>query len=363
MLVAPLVGCGTGAAGDLSVPLESTVRITSSPALTFPHDRDADDIALGRIGGATRLSNGTIAVLDGSSQHILLVDSTGSLVRTVGRQGGGPGEFTGAYFLAQCQPDSLFVHDASLGRMSVFDSNGDYVRQFQPPRPPTRIAACDPSGPFAHLYNDDGFIMPSAEAPLQYFDVLLVRESGDSVGGVAHVPFARNRPLTTITQFALDAERLIIGTADSGHVSVYTLSGSPSGRLDLGITPRRTTAPHYDQAIEALIATVTGPSAADQEMAKVLRRMMHTIGMPEFLPTYSQVLVDPTGTVWAVTSSLGDPVTELRAVSRDNRRLGVVHLPVGLLIHEVGLDYVLAATADTAEEPRVLVFRLTRGEW
>lgn len=352
-------GTERSAGDEPDAPTELTVDF--EPIVAFPYDADADGIALGRLAGATRLTNGTIAILDRPNDRRLISDSTGRLIRQIGQQGSGPGEFTGANFLGQCQPDTLFVYDGAQDRMSVFDSSGRYLRQFQPPGPPTLVASCGGSGTLAILFNRHGFIPPSADAPLEYMDALLVTESSDSVGGVARVPFARNRPLTTITQFALDNDRLMIGTADSGQVWVYDHGGQAQFRLELGVTPRRSTAHHYAQVIEQLVASVTEPSEADREMASVIRSMMTAMPRPQFLPVYSKLLLDPAGVLWAVTSTPGDSVTELRGVSREGRQLGVVHLPAGLEVYEVGLEYILAGTPDTAEESRVLMFRLRRG--
>lgn len=110
--VLSLAACGAGdrAAGDVVVRDSSGVRIVESPAPTWgralPWTVSAEPIVtigtvegdaayqLHRVGAALRLSDGRIVVANNGSSDLRYYDSAGRHVRTVGRRGEGPGEFS-----------------------------------------------------------------------------------------------------------------------------------------------------------------------------------------------------------------------------------------------------------------------------
>jgi len=70
---------------------------------------------------------GRLWVLDGQAQELRVFSPTGAHVRTIGRKGGGPGEFAQAIHVDQ-GPDGLIrVMDPSNNRLSVFDTAGVYL--------------------------------------------------------------------------------------------------------------------------------------------------------------------------------------------------------------------------------------------
>lgn len=81
-----------------------------------------------RVRGAGFLRGGRLAVAVDGSHELRVYDSTGALLRTVGRAGGGPGEFR--FLRAMWVPggDSLAAYDGRLRRLTVFDDTGAVVR-------------------------------------------------------------------------------------------------------------------------------------------------------------------------------------------------------------------------------------------
>lgn len=71
---------------------------------------------------------GRIYVVDQNPEIIKQFDRQGRLIRTIGREGGGPGEFRVAFIAVQ---DSfLIVHDPDQARTSVFDTSGTFLRSW-----------------------------------------------------------------------------------------------------------------------------------------------------------------------------------------------------------------------------------------
>lgn len=74
-------------------------------------------------------SGGRILVLDPKAVDIKLFDEDGSFIKTIGRKGGGPGEFSRPEALACSPAGDLFVLDGGRRILHVFDGNGIPVRE------------------------------------------------------------------------------------------------------------------------------------------------------------------------------------------------------------------------------------------
>jgi hypothetical protein len=70
---------------------------------------------------------GRIYVLEGQSQELRVFDRAGRHVRTIGRKGGGPGEFSQAIGMAWSPAGALWVVDPQNNRISVIDTAGTFV--------------------------------------------------------------------------------------------------------------------------------------------------------------------------------------------------------------------------------------------
>ncbi len=73
--------------------------------------------------------DGRVYVLDWQAQEIQVFDADGSFVRTIGRWGHGPGEFSGANGIALDPAGRLWVFNQANLRYAVFDTSGTLVRE------------------------------------------------------------------------------------------------------------------------------------------------------------------------------------------------------------------------------------------
>ena len=81
---------------------------------------------------AARLSDGSIAVVDGSSREVRIFTATGEHLRSMGGAGDGPGEFRGPWLLWVLPGDTLWVGDYMPWRFNVFSPAGEFSRAVQP---------------------------------------------------------------------------------------------------------------------------------------------------------------------------------------------------------------------------------------
>jgi hypothetical protein len=89
------------------------------------------------IGGVYDLAlseNGDLYLADYGYKHILVVAPDGTIRRTIGKEGSGPGEFQMPYVVSAAA-DSVRVLDSETGQVQVFDAEGSLVRGFRPDVP------------------------------------------------------------------------------------------------------------------------------------------------------------------------------------------------------------------------------------
>lgn len=76
-------------------------------------------------------SRGNIYVIDWGDNRLLVYDSTGAWIRTIGREGQGPGEFSMPTYLAVSAADSIYLNDSRNRRINVYDDSGCFIRSFR----------------------------------------------------------------------------------------------------------------------------------------------------------------------------------------------------------------------------------------
>ncbi len=72
---------------------------------------------------------GRVYVVDTKPSVIKVYDTAGAFVRTIGREGAGPGEFRAAFMAVR--GDRIIVHDPQQSRTSVFDTTGKFLTSWK----------------------------------------------------------------------------------------------------------------------------------------------------------------------------------------------------------------------------------------
>ena len=307
---------------------------------------------------ATRLSNGEIVVADAYAPAVRYFAADGHLIRTVGRRGNGPGEFSPVWWMGQCGADSVFVWEPRQQRMRVLDDQGTIVREFHWPVSPT-FQSCSRDGVFLLQTPPAEMGPPSAKSPHYRSPIWIASSAGDTIRKLGDLPYAEVRPLGKITQLAVSNSRLLVGTADSGYVDSYTLSGDSALAIRVGNDGRAPSEANFDRALDSWVAQF--PNRADREKSKELLRSM--MSMPDRLPPYSDVLTDPDGNLWIVLSAPGDSATHIRAVDLSGKVRAEVMLPNDFTLFEVGRDYLLGRYEDPdSGAHHVALYRLNRAD-
>ncbi len=80
------------------------------------------------IRGLVRLSDGSVAVADRTTSSVRVFSATGEYVRSMGRQGEGPGEFRDPFLMWALPGDTIWVGNLRPWYFNVFTAGGEFVR-------------------------------------------------------------------------------------------------------------------------------------------------------------------------------------------------------------------------------------------
>lgn len=337
------------------VSASGTFTIDPAPVVTIPADSSDDRALIGHVVGGTQLLDGTIVIADGYEPSLKSYSKSGQFLHSSGRRGGGPGEFQSIRWLGLCGPSNVFAWDPGQSRMSVFDHGRKFSREVHLPGQPV-FFACALSGMFATMMDPNGSPEPSEHAPRLFSRLMLVNQNGDSLWSLPDIYIGQNRPMATITRIALSTDRLYVGTGDSAYVDEYDLKGQLVRVFKVGDGPRASTRLHYERAIDRLLAQLPGTPEARQ----LIKDRMLAIPMPDHLPPYTDLLVDPTGSLWVVTSVAGDDTTKISAFTPAGEKLGEIRLPLEMKVLEVGRDYILGESESSDGQEVVTMYRYRR---
>ncbi len=333
-------------------PVDIWRVMDTTPVLEIGADTGVE---LFRVVAALRLADGRIFVAEGTPSRLLAFDARGTLLRTAGKPGSGPGEFQAIGWMQRLPGDSLLVHDPRLMRASVFTDSAVFVRTLSAEPPATGagnrpefvgvfgdrtllatsrlMAAPDPAGgmvrPDQVLYRYDAAgAMPDS----------LVTVPGDESaviqGIIARPSFARR------TRIVADADGFFVAPGDRFEVSRYDAAGRLSriARRDTPLVP-----------------------VTDEDLAKF--RLADQAGLRGVLtyPAVGALLPDAAGNLW-VEEFRHTPGDESRWIvfDPDGRLLGAVVPVSGFRPLHVAEDLVLGVWQDELGVERVRLYRLQR---
>lgn len=278
--------------------------LSEDPILTVQTEEGGSGPALYQVSTVVPLANGRVAVGNGGTKEVLLVDSLGAVVGMIGGEGEGPGEMASIGSVVAMRGDSLGVYDSRRKRYSVFGPEAVVGRTFE-------IQAMSPAGESSGLL------------PLTGGDFILFREEGPAADVGNH------RPLTvwfrlshdgalldslgpfpgrdsyrssdgwsgpvlfgSQTQAATLGKTLVVGTAGIPEIREYDESGNLIRIVRWPDHDRVVTEAEVGRFIDASLATLP---EAQRPMA---RDMLAGIPVAAQKPVYERLVVSDNGEIW-----------------------------------------------------------------
>ncbi len=108
---------------------DATCTISADPTVVIGDDESDENQWFAQVGDAARMSDGSIVAVDRGSNQIRVYDPDGQHLRTMGRQGEGPGEFeNGPFQMWIAAGDTIWAGDYFPWRYNLFSADGEFVR-------------------------------------------------------------------------------------------------------------------------------------------------------------------------------------------------------------------------------------------
>lgn len=370
-------------------PADSGWTVSDEPLLRIGTVEGALPYLFSDVEGALLRPDGGIIVADRGSSEIRYFDSMGAYEYSVGRPGGGPGEFGYIRGIEYCGADSLFVFEIDH-QFKVFTADGEYARQARPfdtqtvDRRPYELRCADsgyqvavgweptvasgqPSGgpPEIGFYRAEApvwilapsHITQAGIASIDHAQLTIVTDIGiflssERIGtarGSGPHPFGRS------LQLALSEEGILLGTGESSELQQYSYRGVlekivrwPTHDLTIG-----------DEDIAAYRATQLEIASDDRRPA--LERSLAEMPMPPAFPAYNRIEVDPDGAVWiSEFAKPSAPAANWVVLDQRGELLGRVTVPSNLDITDIGSDRVVGIERDELGVERIVVYEIRK---
>jgi hypothetical protein len=352
-----------------------TCAVGDAPVVSIGSAQGEPEYELYRVFGASRLSDGRIALVNQGSQELRFYDAEGRWLSNSGRGGQGPGEFLDAFYLWVLPGDTLLVGDYPPWQFEVFGPDGEWVRAVRPtpeyPGSPVTIAVL--SDGRLVLANRDRPSLASAFEP-RYLTVLLHAADGTFVDTIGEFPNGhwgktsddRGSPFLypffeSFTRVAAAGDRIVIGNTSMPEYGVYD-SGET---IRLSRIVRWTTGPRSisDADVEVEKNRI---SSGNEGLSAEMRRMFidpqisPNRPVADEFPAFASVDIGRDGRTWVQQyAHPRDPASNIwMAFDRAGAYQCTVHLPIVNQVLEFGEDYVLVLDRDELDAEIVSEYTL-----
>lgn len=350
----------------VQIILSDLSDVTSWPACALSTEprlrigrQDADPmLQFFGVEDARRLADGRIVVVNRWTQELRVFDTTGAFLSTIGRDGEGPGEFRDPVEVSVLLPDSLVVWDWGLGRISVFTSDGTFVRSLllQPP-------VLNPTGDFEVLSGDTPLVVAShdvrsprgTEPVLQRLLLLRYDRMGALTDTIAVLPYgvlsrvpglsrtAVGRPMFQARGSFTVSGNLILTANGSDPVIHVWYTNRTLRRVIRWEPPDRGVSA---AEVEEYRRTRLARARSENERRSTLRRL-DALPVTDLFPAVREMKTDPAGYIWV--RRYPRPTWENRmwfGFDAGGAFRCAMAVPQRLTVFQFGPNYVLGKTVD-----------------
>ncbi len=360
-------------------------EIGPEPTVTIGAAEGEAPYLLHSVRRAATLSDGRI-VADGASDEVRVFDPDGVHLVSWGGEGEGPGEFDALSGVARWRGDSVAAWNFYTTRgLSIFDSEGNLSRKLSLGSEPnhTRIAVLRIGAVLR-----DFWIRPAAPGPgILYahsrYDIM------DGDGGIAaslgthpaseHFRYEYDRPalrgdvvFSRSVVAAAWGDLAVVSSNRKYEIRAHTTDGALRRivRLDRPLTPATRSLAMLDfEDMMRHQATWLSEESLKMERERV-GGFYDASPLPETLPAFGTIMADALDHLWVREYPLPGrdlrwprdiPHTRWLVFDPEGRVLGFVEAPRGLVIYEIGADYVLGSRVGDLQVEYVEVWPLRRG--
>ena len=309
---------------------------------------------------------GRIYVLDRLGFQVAVFDTSGNLVRTMGRKGGGPGEFQFPGMLMVTPEGEVNVFDFGKQALVKFAPDGSVAPQFslQPygfPQGQVEISGDTlvmviPTGGG----ENDNFRIQNLRIVSPRDSLTIARDSVPTPGMTMFKCVGMNIPPPFASELAWAADsRLIAVTTRVPYVINVFQGGRKVSSLRRGIPPVTATTEHVRRLYpEGMTVQFGGGGKCTVEAEDIIEKL----GAGGDVPTIRAMTFGPGGTLWVERYTFQGEEQRLDVFAENGRYLGTLaghSLPMGF----IGEDVVLFPIEDDDTGAKLVgLYRITRDQ-
>ncbi len=348
---------------------EHVWRLSETPLVTIGTVEGADEYQLYRVRSAVRLADGRIVVANSGTNELRFYDADGVYLFTRGGEGGGPGEFQSMGDIWTLG-DSLFIHDFSQMRITVYSTAGEFGRTFRVREAPDGGFPF-PEGVLAphHLLvrrtpRDSELSAGFNRDTSLYLRYSLDGEPLDSLGWYpgdeSYMGFAEDFTYGTSAPFGLRTYMLAAGDLlYYGSSDVYEIEvRGADGTLQRLIRRPVPNAPVTAEEVEEFHRRY---EEREERMSPIWRNLYSQMTLPETKPAYGRLLADVEGNLWVADyTQERDDAGTWSVFDPEGRFLGTVETPTGGRVLQIGRDFVLGVWRDEFDVEYVRLYELIK---
>ena len=377
-----LVGCGGRDSGSRLPEIRDSagIAIVESPEPVGPSFAidSAPVIEIGPAQGApgefvygpvfaVRQRNGRIVANGWATTEFRIFDSTGRWIRTVGRAGGGPGEFEGLGLLFRGAGDSLVTFEPQSRRVQRWTPDGEVI-DLKPLLPPPGR----PNGWVRGTFDDGSLLVTVESRDLSGTGVLIPNHvtifratsgaSWDSLLAFPGLPRLRH-PFSPVNAYGTPLftpppsyhqrdGKLAFAVGDRFEVQIRSPSGKLVRIVRRPAALRRITDAELERAISVAVERL------DSTMRRALTERYRTTASSRIRPAISGVWVAGDGRIWALfgEGSIGEQVVA-SVFDTLGRWQADVTMPAGIDVNQIDGDGLLATFKDEDGFGRIRFYR------
>ena len=280
--------------GILSLDTSDCVVIESSEAA-----------ALYGVADATVLDDGTVVVGNSGNTEVLLFSSTGTHLRSFGRRGSGPGEFSAVGSVFPHIGDSIAVSDGFQRRLSIFDSDGNLGRTVNLAQLADFASVVGLLGdrfvyrtPVRNTIPRDSvrIWISSSQDPLTTIpnrpNRMVSWETGQGVVTSPH-PLAFSPEAMVAAGYGM----IVAGVSDVPEIQMWDPNGIATRAVYLDLPQRSVTDAEIEQYMERRRSTLLSMRRSTASRQRELR-ILEQVEFPDHYPLFDRLLAAASGEVW-----------------------------------------------------------------
>lgn len=324
------------------------------------------EYAFSSIGDVAVVGDGSLVVTDRQTLEVRVFDSSVEHLRSLGGEGGGPGEFSSSPWIAGVSGDSVFTFDSRAARVTTFALSGEVlgdvsVRSEMVGRPLVALRQSDGSFLTRSRWVNPEVDMGFHELQLFLDSIVIARLAADGsfVDTVSVEPDApRGRSILGSMTEGIRVNQAVPPFSPEGRLQTYDAQAvfAYGDRFDVafhgadgverrlrvsGVRHPATRAELQEQQ-ESILNEDLGSDGVTPEMRRLFLDFI-----PEVPPEFDDIRVSTTGDLW-VSLFDPDPASDTRWLVFDPEGglRGAVETPAGLSVRWIGPSAIVGVATD-----------------